>query len=118
MKRIGLAVLMATLTPAVYAAGYTEVCNPPEARATAPHRVGGVGAARKLAVHRPVTAHPVNVHVRRTPTSAPRLLAKQSHLQKNAPTDEPDMSAIPRQFTPEGNVLRVDSRGMSAEVTR
>ena len=23
-----------------------------------------------------------------------------------------------RQFTPEGNVLRVDSRGMSAEVTR
>jgi hypothetical protein len=41
VKRIGLAVLMATLTPAVYAAGYTEVCNPPEARATAPHRVGG-----------------------------------------------------------------------------
>ncbi|CAE6768422.1 hypothetical protein [Paraburkholderia aspalathi] len=115
MKRIGLAILMATLTPAVYAAGYTEVWNPPEARATAPHRAG---AARKLAVHRPVVAHPVNMHARRTPTSAPRLLAKQSHVQKTAPTDEPDMSAIPRQFTPEGNVLRVDSRGMSAEVTR
>lgn len=115
MKSIGLAVLMATLTPAVYAAGYTEVWNPPEARVTAPHRVG---AARKPTVHRPVGAHAVNVHARRTPTSAPRLLAKQSHIQKNPPTDEPDMSEIPRQFTPEGNVLRVDSRGMSAEVTR
>lgn len=115
MKRIGLAVLLATLTPAVYAAGYTEVWNPPEARATAPHRVGG---AHKLAVHRPVVAHAVNVHARRTPTLAPRLLAKQSHAQKIVPADEPDMSEIPRQFTPEGNVLRVDSRGMSAEVTR
>lgn len=116
MKSIGLAVLMAALTPAVYAAGYTEVWNPPEARATAPHRVGG--AAHKLAVHRPVAAHAVKVHARRTPTSAPRLLAKQSHIQKTAPADEPDMSEIPRQLTPEGNVLRVDSRGMSAEVTR
>ena len=115
MKSIGLAVLMATLTPAVYAAGYTEVWNPPESRATAPHRVD---AARKLAVHRHVVAHAVKVHARHTPASAPRLLAKQSHIQKTEPTDEPDMSEIPRQLTPEGNVLRVDSRGMSAEVTR
>lgn len=115
MKSIGLAVLMVALTPTVYAAGYIEVWNPPEARATAPHRVG---AARVPAVHRHVVAHAVKVHARRTPTSAPRLLAKQSHIQKTAPADEPDMSEIPRQLTPEGNVLRVDSRGMSAEVTR
>jgi hypothetical protein len=34
------------------------------------------------------------------------------------PVHAPDMSEIPRQITPEGNVLRVDARGMTAEVTR
>jgi hypothetical protein len=115
VRRIGLAVLMTTLAPAVYAAGaYTEVWNPPEARATAPHRVS---AAHKLAVHRHVVPHAVKVHARRTPISAPKLVAKQNYVQKVLPTDEPDMSEIPRQLTPEGNVLRVDSRGISAEVT-
>lgn len=116
MKRIGLAVLMATLTPAVYAAGgYTEVWNPPEARASAPRRAG---AAHKLAVRPHVAPHPVNVRVRRAPAPAPKLVAKQGTIQKSPPANEPDMSGIPRQITPEGNVLRVDSRGMSAEVTR
>jgi hypothetical protein len=32
--------------------------------------------------------------------------------------NEPDMSNIPRQITPEGNVLRVTSRGATAEVSR
>ncbi|MFL9887608.1 hypothetical protein PQR66_31585 [Paraburkholderia agricolaris] len=114
MKRIGLAVLMATLTPAVYAAGgYTEVWNPPEARASAPRRAG---AAHKLAVRPHVAPRTVNVQARRAP--APKLVAKQSTIQKNPPASEPDMSGIPRQITPEGNVLRVDSRGMPAEVMR
>jgi hypothetical protein len=30
----------------------------------------------------------------------------------------PDFSDIPRQITPEGNVLRVDSRNTAAEVMR
>jgi hypothetical protein len=31
---------------------------------------------------------------------------------------EPDMSNIPRQKTPEGNVLRVTTRGATVEVSR
>lgn len=116
MKRIGLALLTATLAPAAFAAGtYSEVWNPPEARATAPHRVS---AAHKLAAHRHVVPHAVKVQARRSPTSAPKLMAKQRHMQEVVPANEPDMSEIPRQLTPEGNVLRVDSRDMSAEVTR
>ncbi|WP_341315845.1 hypothetical protein WN982_19675 [Paraburkholderia sp. IMGN_8] len=107
---------MMAFAPAAFAAGvYTEVWNPPEARATAPQRVK---AAHKLGIHRHVVPHAVKVHVRRAPTSESKLVAKQSNMQKTVPTDEPDMSEIPRQLTPEGNVLRVDSRNMSAEVTR
>ncbi|TFE40026.1 hypothetical protein E2553_24890 [Paraburkholderia dipogonis] len=116
VKRIGLAVLMAALAPAAFAAGtYTEVWNPPEARATAPHRVS---AAHKTAAHRHLVPHAVKVHARRAPTFAPKLMAKQSQMQNAVPADKPDMSEIPRQITPEGNVLRVTTRGASVEVTR
>lgn len=116
MKRIGLTVLMAMLTAAVHATGtYTEVWNPPEARAAAPHKVS---AAHKLADHRHVASRAVKVHARRMPRSAPKLMAKQNNMQETVPTDEPDVSEIPRQITPEGNVLRVDSRGNSPEVIR
>ncbi|RDJ98535.1 hypothetical protein DLM46_32935 [Paraburkholderia lacunae] len=107
---------MMTLASTAFAAGvYTEVWNPPEARATAPHRAS---PAHKLAVHRHAVPHAVKVNARRAPTSAPKLMAKQSNLQKPVPPEEPDMSEIPRQITPEGNVLRVDSRGIAAEVSR
>ncbi|RKF30635.1 hypothetical protein BCY88_13360 [Paraburkholderia fungorum] len=118
MKRTGLAVLtllMATLAPVVHAAGYIEVWNPPEARATAPHRGG---AARKLTVPRPAVPRTMKVHARHAPALAPKLMAKQSNIQRDPPASEPDMSQIPRQITPEGNVLRVDARGMPAEVIR
>jgi hypothetical protein len=116
VKRIALALLTAALAPAASAeGGYTEVWNPPEARATAPH---GVRAAHKLAVHGHVVPHAVKVHARRAPTLAPGLMAKQSKMHKTLPTGEPDMSEIPRQTTPEGNVLRVTGRGASAEVAR
>ncbi len=116
MKRIGLAVLMAALAPAAFAAGtYSEVWNPTESRATAPHRVS---ATHKLSVHRHIVPHAVKVHARRGPTFAPKLMAKQSHMQNVAPAEKPDMSEIPRQITPEGNVLRVSTRATAAEVTR
>jgi hypothetical protein len=116
VKRIGLALLTAALAPAAFAeGGYTEVWNPPEARATAPH---GVRAAHKLAVHRHVVLHTMKVHARRATPSAPKLVAKQSKMQKTMPADEPDTPEIPRQLTPEGNVLRVTGRGASAEVAR
>jgi hypothetical protein len=34
------------------------------------------------------------------------------------PKDEPDMSDIPRQVTPEGNVLRVRGHALTARVVR
>ncbi|CAB3741826.1 hypothetical protein LMG22037_06531 [Paraburkholderia phenoliruptrix] len=116
MKRIGLAVLMAALAPSAFAAGtYSEVWNPPEARATIP-RKGSV--AHTLPAHRHIVPHAMKVHARRATTLAPKLMAKQSHVQKSIPADKPDMSDIPRQITPEGNVLRVTTRGAAVEVTR
>ena len=116
MKTAGLVVLMMAFASPAFATGvYREVWNPPEARATMPRRAG---AARKLTVHRHVVAHAVKVHTRRAHASAPRLMAKQRHMPEVIPTNEPDTSEIPRQLTPEGNVLRVDSRGISVEVTR
>jgi hypothetical protein len=116
VKRIGLAILMATLAPSAFAAGtYTEVWNPPEARATTPRHVR---AAHKFASHRHAVPHAIKVHARRVPTPAPSLMAKQQHMEEAVPANEPDMSDIPRQITPEGNVLRVTARGASAEVTR
>lgn len=116
MKRIGLALLAATMAPTAFATGgYSEMWNPPEARTTAPH---SVSAAHKLVTRRHVAPHAVKVHARRAPTSATRLMAKQHLMQEVVPAKEPDMSDIPRKIAPEGNVLRVSSRGASAKVGR
>ncbi|CAH2806985.1 MAG: hypothetical protein CPDRYMAC_6402 [uncultured Paraburkholderia sp.] len=126
MKRMGLAVLMATLTPTAFAHGrYIEVWNPPEARASAPHKIAG---SHKTAFHRHGGTHAARIHARRIPASAPivapttapasspKLMANQHRTQDiapapaTAPATAPDMTDIPRQITPEGNVLRVSSR--------
>jgi hypothetical protein len=106
---------MATLAPTAFAAGYKEIWNPPEACAPAPHRDA---AAHKLATRRHIVPHAMKVHSRRATLAAPKVVAKQSKMQKTVPADEPDTSQIPRQLTPEGNILRVDSRGTAGEVTR
>lgn len=116
MRIVGLTVLMATFAPSAFAAGgYTEVWNPPEARTSMPYQVR---AAHKPAVHRHVVPHAVKVRARRAATPLPKLVAKQKDTPRSVPASVPDMSEIPRLITPEGNVLRVDSRNMSAEVTR
>jgi hypothetical protein len=116
VKRIGLASVVAMLAPAAFAAGtYTEVWNPPEARATVPRHVK---ATHKLAVHRHVVPLKVKLHARRAPTATPNLMARQRHIEEAVPASEPDMSDIPRQITPEGNVLRVTARGATAKVAR
>ena len=116
MKRVGLALLVATFAPAAFAAGgYSEMWNPPEARATVPHRVS---AAHNQVTRWHVAPHAVKVHARRAPASAARVMAQRHHLQEVVPANEPDMSDIPGQITPEGNVLRVSSRGTSAKVGR
>lgn len=116
MKRIGLALLVATAAPSAFAVGtYTEIWNPPEARGTTPQHVK---AAHKLASHRHAVPHAVKVHAHRVPTPAPSLMAKQPRMLEVAPANGPDTSDIPRQITPEGNVLRVTARGAEAKVAR
>ncbi|MFM0124678.1 MULTISPECIES: hypothetical protein [unclassified Paraburkholderia] len=108
------ALLFAVASTAMAGAHYVEVWNPPEARASMPHRAV---VAHRPAGGRHIVPHAVKARAR--PASAPvaRLVAKTDR-RENVPVHAPDMSEIPRQITPEGNVLRVDSRGMTAEVTR
>jgi hypothetical protein len=116
VKRTGLALMMATLAPGAFASGsYTEVWNPPEARATAPRHVR---VALKPVSHRHMALHTVKLHARRQPSTTPNLMATRRHVEEAAPVSEPDMSNIPRQITPEGNVLRVTTRGATVEVSR
>ena len=116
VRKLGLALLTAAFAPAAFGAGtYSEVWNPPEARATAPHRAG---TSHRLAVRRHVALHAKRVHSPRAIATAPRLVAKQGNAQKTLRKDEPDMSEIPRQTTPEGNVLRVKGHAASAHVVR
>ncbi|WP_232231917.1 hypothetical protein [Burkholderia sp. WSM2230] len=123
VRKLGLASLLtAALAPAAFGAGgargpatYSEIWNPPEARATAPHKAGN---AHKLAVRRHVVLRARPVNSRRTSATAPGLVAKQGKVLKHLPKDEPDMSEIPRQITPEGNVLRVTGRAAAVQVMR
>jgi hypothetical protein len=116
VKKIGLALLMATLAPTAFAVGtYSEVWNPPEARGTMPKHVK---ATRKTASHRRLIPHTLRVHARRVPTTSSKLVAKQHNMPQAVPATEPDISDIPRQITPEGNVLRVTGHRAEAEVTR
>ncbi|MFL9965562.1 hypothetical protein PQR02_31920 [Paraburkholderia sediminicola] len=115
MRKIGQLIVLMAFAPTAYAAGsYVEVWNPPEARASAPHHVK---TAHKAALHRRGAMHAIKLYTRRAPTPAAKLATK-TNPRENLPPHAPDMSEIPRQITPEGNVLRVDSRSMSAELIR
>nr|WP_251031558.1 hypothetical protein [Paraburkholderia strydomiana] len=108
--------MTAALTPTAFGAGiYSEVWNPPEARATAPHTAS---ALHKLAVRRHVALHAKKVYPRHTSAPASKLVATQGKVPRTLPKDEPDMSEIPRQVTPEGNVLRVGGHALSAHIVR
>jgi hypothetical protein len=74
-----------------------EIWNPPEARGASLHR--------STATHMPTMHTRAVQHIVMTRT-------------RRMPAKTPDLSDIPRQITPEGNVLRVDSRNTTAEVTR
>jgi len=94
---------------------YAEIWNPPEARATAPHRTT---ALHKRTVQRHVALHAKKAYSRRTSAPESRLVAKQGNAPGTLPKPEPDISEIPRQVTPEGNVLRVRGHALSARVVR
>jgi hypothetical protein len=115
VRKIAQLIALMALAPSAYAAGgYIEVWNPPEARASAPHHVN---ATHKTATHRHGATPTIKVRARRPSAPVARLATKTTR-RENVPAHAPDMSEIPRQITPEGNVLRVGSGGLSAGVMR
>jgi hypothetical protein len=115
VRKIAQLIVLMALAPTAHAAGsYVEVWNPPEARAGAPHHFN---TAHKAVLHRRGATHTIKLYTRRAPTPVAKLATK-TNPRENVPPHARDMSEIPRQITPEGNVLRVDSRSMSAELIR
>jgi hypothetical protein len=97
---------------------YREVWNPPEAR-HAPHasRVSHHTAHRPT-VHRLTAKHNTKAKPARVTASASKS-TKRAHATRSVSLDAaPHVQLFPPQLTPEGNILRVDSRGSRPEVSR
>ena len=117
MKLVGCALLLLGLVPSAFAAEiYREIWNPPEARDMPLHRT----TAHKQVKHTYGKPRIVKARNHRVPIPTPTLAMKRhaspTRVAKEPP--EPNLSDIPRQITPEGNILRVDSRNAAAKVTR
>lgn len=117
---------------------YVEIWNPPEARAGA---TGGSSAgstagtrrdpsARKPsaaagAKHKRVAPRVVEARMHHPPTAV-KIAPKPRAIEDDAPRATPAPASpsspgtpdIPRLFTPDGNVLRVGTRGYHADVSR
>lgn len=107
-------ILLVVASAATAGERYIEVWNPPEAR-------GGVSRmkpARKQSIHHHAVPRAVKFRARPSPASVPKVMAKQGKTPDELRTTEPDVTDIPRQITPEGNILRVDSRHTSVGVAR
>ncbi|MGT2477585.1 hypothetical protein [Paraburkholderia terrae] len=105
--------LLAT-TPVFAGGHYQEVWNPPEARGS---NVGHVHPAYRAPVRRHVSAHSDRHHTHRHVVAATPALETRV---ATAPRSSSHLSFgdIPRQITPEGNVLRVDGGRARAEIER
>lgn len=125
MKRAGCGLCVLAFAASAYAGDhYVEVWNPPEARGTAPRTPATTQKSRRNAPH----VVPTNVHRPVAPSTPPKLAAKPRAMpapnaarRDGAERAAPDLSAtpqIPRQITPEGNILQVGTRGHGIEVTR
>jgi len=92
---------------------YIEVWNPPEARGGALH------AKRPYKpIHRHTGPQAVKFRARQPTAPLPKVVAKRSKAQDVLRLTEPDVTNIPRQITPEGNILRVSSRHDHVEMSR
>jgi hypothetical protein len=91
-----------------------EIWNPPEARGTLYDAKNEPGRLK----HRHAKQRAVRLRPKPTLAAAARLPAKQRPAPENLRANAPDMSGIPRQITPEGNVLRVSSGHASVQLTR
>jgi hypothetical protein len=115
VRQAGCGLLLLVFTSMAFAGErYIEVWNPPEAQ-------GGVHQSRNASQplkQRHTLAHAGRTRVRHIPAPVPKLAMTHHAPADVARSPAPDMSQIPRQITPEGNVLRVDSRRYKVEVSR
>lgn len=99
--------------PTFAGARYVEVWNPPEARVDTQR----VQPARKAPKHRRASMRTGRTQLpSRSVAAAPGPKASVAAVGHR--TGEPRYDDIPRQITPEGNVLRVGGRGAEVEVER
>lgn len=114
---------LAVMAPAIAGEHYVEVWNPPEARAHAPTMAKPAAAVK---AHKPLKRKRVSLGV---PHTAPRVVARvapravapravvapaAAQTSASSAKSTPSFDAIPRQITPEGNVLRVSARHIQA----
>lgn len=114
MQRLWLGGLVAMVVsvPAFAGGQYVEEWNPPESHVGAPHKT-----AVKPPRHRRVSltlVQPKRRHHQGTSAGSSRRVA----TGLNARNGQPSFEDLPRQITPEGNVLRVDGRSATARVQR
>ncbi|RKE37190.1 hypothetical protein B0G76_3427 [Paraburkholderia sp. BL23I1N1] len=115
LRFLGIAALLLTATSTVSAGErYLEIWNPPEARGAMYH----VKTAHKQRKRHHAAPHTVKVRSLQTSASVAKLASKQRSTPETLRAKAPDIMDIPRQITPEGNIIRVDSRRASVEVTR
>jgi hypothetical protein len=107
-------VAMAVCVPASAGSHYVEVWNPPEARVGAPHQKAAIKAPR----HRRVSTTLAQAKMRHHSGTPTVVTPKMPTGTSNARDSQPSFDDLPRQITPEGNVLRVDGRGARASVQR
>jgi hypothetical protein len=115
VKRVGCGLLFLVCTSSAFAGErYIEIWNPPEARGGL-HRGTGAPNSPKRRQHVP---HLVKTRAHRVPAVVTKTDAKQPSSGEATRTFAPDVFSIPRQITPEGNILRVDARNAPVEVSR
>ncbi len=103
MRRMVCGLALCVLTSSAVAAGhYVELWDPPEARGMT-HRVT---PARRHLAHRRVR-HPAFARKQHVPEYSSNLALRQRAVSDGLRPRVPDITDIPRQLTPEGNVLRV-----------
>ena len=113
MKSIASGIAALLVASVAHAEGkYVEIWNPPAAR-------GAPGADMRMRVQR----HHASVHAskkskRVVAVKAAAPVAHQSTMSKSDRSSKPTFDDIPRQLTPEGNILRVNGARDSAMVLR
>ncbi|WP_122911455.1 hypothetical protein [Burkholderia pseudomallei] len=105
---------------------YVEIWNPPEARAGATRDPSArKPSAAAGAKHKRVAPRVVEARMHHPPTAV-KIAPKPRAIEDDAPRATPAPASpsfpgtpdIPRLFTPDGNVLRVGTRGYHADVSR